>query len=262
MTPAYVGERRPGRPVSSETQDSVWGIARANFPGPMSTSAEAVRDLFDRKSGRFSAGYDRGGVFAARPRMFVEALSEFRSPPAAILDFGCGTGHIAQALSQTGYRVSGCDVSAGMVAEGQHRFGDVTLTVLPAGWTRLPYADGTFEVAVASSVLEYVEDLSHVLGELARVLKTGGLFLATVPNLRHPRRWVEAASARALTWAPVNALAEAVPKVALHARYLRTSRNRFPAAGWAVTFAAAGFAVRSTRLAASPMLELFVLERR
>jgi len=226
----------------------------------MTRASEAVRDLFDRKATRFSQGYDQGGALAARPRLFLEALKEAAPPPRAVLDFGCGTGHIAAALSGAGYTVSGCDLSAGMIAEGRERFPDVAFSELAAGWTRLPYEKGAFDAAVASSVLEYVDDLPFVLGELARVLRKGGVFAATVPNLRHPRRWVEAASGRALALAPVAALAEAVPKLALHARFLRTSRNRLSAAGWAVSFAAAGFAVKEVRPATSPMLSLFVLQ--
>jgi len=227
----------------------------------MTRPAEAVRDLFDRKATRFSDGYDKGGLLAARPRLFVDALATVCPPPRRVLDFGCGTGHVAAALATAGYEVSGCDLSTGMLAEGQSRFPAVAFTALTPGWTRLPYDDGQFDAVVASSVLEYVDDVARVLGEIGRVVRPGGFFLPTVPNLRHPRRWIEAASARALTRPSVAALAEAVPKLALHARFLRTSRNRLSAAGWAVTFAAAGFTVGAVRPGASPMLELFVLTR-
>jgi len=227
----------------------------------MTRPAEAVRDLFGRKATRFSDGYDKGGLLSARPRLFAEALGEVCPAPCRVLDFGCGTGHVAAALADAGYVVSGCDLSTGMLAEGQRRFPSVSFTALTPGWTELPYEDGHFDAVVASSVLEYVDDVATVLGEIGRILRPGGFFLPTVPNLRHPRRWVEAASARSLALPFVAAVAEAVPKLALHARFLRTSRNRLSAAGWAVTFAAAGFTVGAVRPGASPMLELFVLAR-
>jgi 2-polyprenyl-6-hydroxyphenyl methylase/3-demethylubiquinone-9 3-methyltransferase len=48
--------------------------------------------------------------------------------------------------------------------------------------SRLPVEDGSLDGVLCSSVLEYVDDPCICLAEFARVLKTGGLLLASVPN--------------------------------------------------------------------------------
>ena len=51
---------------------------------------------------------------------------------------------------------------------------------------RLPFTDGSFDKIICSEVLEHIPDYRAALGEIARVLKPGGLFCASVP-----RRWPE-----------------------------------------------------------------------
>ena len=52
---------------------------------------------------------------------------------------------------------------------------------------QLPFEAGTFDRIVCSEVLEHVPDPDVVLAEIARVLKPGGIFVASVP-----RYWTEA----------------------------------------------------------------------
>lgn len=47
--------------------------------------------------------------------------------------------------------------------------------------TRLPMADGTYDVVIANHVLEHIDDDRQALRELFRVLRPGGLALLTVP---------------------------------------------------------------------------------
>ncbi len=49
----------------------------------------------------------------------------------------------------------------------------------------IPYEDAAFDVAVADNVLEHLQDPSAVFGEIHRVLKPGGTFLAKTPNRWH-----------------------------------------------------------------------------
>jgi SAM-dependent methyltransferase len=48
--------------------------------------------------------------------------------------------------------------------------------------TRLPFADGTFDVVVTSEVLEHIQDDVTAISELHRVLKPGGTLGVTVPT--------------------------------------------------------------------------------
>ncbi len=54
--------------------------------------------------------------------------------------------------------------------------------VLRGDATRLPFADGSFDGVITSEVLEHIQDDVAALAEMARVLRPGGVFAATVPS--------------------------------------------------------------------------------
>src|SRR5581483_8341823 len=47
---------------------------------------------------------------------------------------------------------------------------------------RLPFPEETFDVVVASDVIEHVQDAGAVVAEAARVLRRGGLLFLATPN--------------------------------------------------------------------------------
>lgn len=47
-----------------------------------------------------------------------------------------------------------------------------------------PVADGAYDAAFANYVLEHVPDVSRAAGEIARVLRPGGVFVTSFPNPR------------------------------------------------------------------------------
>ena len=46
----------------------------------------------------------------------------------------------------------------------------------------IPYADETFDVVFSNCVIEHITDACQFFGEVRRVLKPNGLFLAKTPN--------------------------------------------------------------------------------
>lgn len=157
-----------------------------------------------------------------------------------LLDFGCASGSIAGALGRRGFDVVGCDISLAMIAEATSRHGEAALFQHVDG--RLPFEQDRFDVVIAISVLEYVQDAS-VLSDLVRVLRPGGTFFVTVPNPHHPARWLEAAVRRVIP-GPVARSAERLggvgAKVSSYQRYLAASRRRPGPAKWRSDLAALG----------------------
>ena len=97
-----------------------------------------------------------------------------------ILDAGCGSGPLAEALREKGAVVSGFDASAAMVDLARQRLGgDADVRVADLG-EPLPFSDDEFDVVVASLVLHYLEDWAGPLAELRRVLKPGGRLIVSV----------------------------------------------------------------------------------
>jgi SAM-dependent methyltransferase len=54
-----------------------------------------------------------------------------------------------------------------------------------ADLAQLPFADGTFDIAISSHVAEHLAQPERVFGELARVIKPGGRLLILTPNRWH-----------------------------------------------------------------------------
>jgi len=98
-----------------------------------------------------------------------------------VLDYGCGFGHSYQRqLVGAVKRYVGADVSS-MAVENAHQKGLEVVPVNPVnGTVHLP--SSTFDGAVCSEVIEHLFDPLSAAREIYRVLKPGGVLVATVRN--------------------------------------------------------------------------------
>ncbi|MEY2711620.1 MAG: class I SAM-dependent methyltransferase [Actinobacteria bacterium] len=113
-------------------------------------------------------------------------------PGAMFLDAGAGFGRHAFEAARKGATVFALDWAQEEVVGTRNTFGamieareipDVTYGgALRGDATRLPFADGTFDVVVTSEVLEHIQDDVTAISELHRVLKPGGTLGVTVPT--------------------------------------------------------------------------------
>ena len=96
-----------------------------------------------------------------------------------ILDAGCGSGPLFEALRDRGALVAGVDNSAGMLELARRRLGsDASLQVADLA-SPLPFSDSAFDDVVASLVLHYLEDWGPTLAEFRRVLAPGGRLIVS-----------------------------------------------------------------------------------
>lgn len=89
---------------------------------------------------------------------------------AKVLDVGCGTSPYRTWLPQE------CQYT-GMDIEGARAAPDITVKN-GAAW---PVTDGAFDAVLCNQVLEHAQDVPHLLAEIRRVLKPGGLVVLSVP---------------------------------------------------------------------------------
>jgi SAM-dependent methyltransferase len=139
--------------------------------------------------------------FRGRRRVLVDLLRHYaagRKAPLRILDFGCGTGGNSSSYAPFGL-VCGIEPDPGAVHLAGRRAGS---TLCRASGTELPFPPGSFDVVVASDVLEHIDDDARAVREITRVLRPGGAFIFSVPAhpwlfgphdaaLFHRRRYVE-----------------------------------------------------------------------
>lgn len=227
--------------------------------------ASEVKRLFNTRAATWSALYAPGGSFIGRLTLFSGVLGQHVPAGGRVLDLGCGTGEIARAAAAAGLRVTGCDISELMLSSAisQDHRGTVEWVSLDPRWRRLPFSAGTFDAVVAASVLEYIDEPWVVLSECARVLRPGGLLACTVPDPRHPVRWLESLAA-ACARRPVASIAsDRRPRLENYFTYLQTSRQRHMASWWRGTAERAGLrpvpcCVHTSRYS---RLRLFTFER-
>lgn len=120
-------------------------------------------------------------------RKRAEFVAGHHPPPARVLDVGCGTGALAERLAARGYEVAGVDPSAQMLEVMRRRAPQVE--AVHAGGEELPFADGDFDLALTVATLHHVaapEAVRAVLGEMARVVRSGGHVLIWDHNPRNP----------------------------------------------------------------------------
>jgi SAM-dependent methyltransferase len=114
----------------------------------------------------------------------VAFLTQRLPAGGSVLDLACGTGRISVPLSQHGYVVSGIDISQRALEvarrEGpglEFRHGD--LRELP--WPDESF-DGVINLWTAFGYYETADEDERALGEVARVLRQGGVFIIDTVN--------------------------------------------------------------------------------
>ena len=108
-----------------------------------------------------------------------------------ILDVGCGDGRLGRAIRANcpNIVIHGCDLSTAALtrSEGLDR-----QYVVDLNWEALPEPGESFDLVIASEVIEHLIMPDRVLEELTRLLKKGGHLLLTVPNVAFWRFRVQA----------------------------------------------------------------------
>jgi 2-polyprenyl-3-methyl-5-hydroxy-6-metoxy-1,4-benzoquinol methylase len=113
-------------------------------------------------------------------------------PGTKMIDVGAGAGRHSFEAYRRGADITAFDMSEtdmadvatmfeAMAAEGEAP-ADARAQAVVGDALALPYADGTFDVVIASEILEHVPADDGAIAELVRVLKPGGTLAVSVPR--------------------------------------------------------------------------------
>jgi len=177
----------------------------AGGEAPPTAPRSYVENLFDDYAGNFDAHLVGRLRYQAHRQLIDRLLAVEPGPFACALDLGCGTGLCGPLVRPAAQRLTGIDLSAGMLAKA----GEL------GAYDRLEKADAVawlgetqerHDLVLAADVFIYVGDLDPVFAGVRRVIEQGGVFCFSVeagasgdggfrllPSLRyaHSRRYVE-----------------------------------------------------------------------
>jgi SAM-dependent methyltransferase len=140
--------------------------------------AALIRDSYLGEDVRESAERFRASAEFAD----VKGLLGAHIRESKILDLGAGTGIASYALARSGAKIVYAlepDESSQIGRGAINRLGlNLPIKVLNAFGEEIPLPDAEVDIVYARQVLHHAQDLAQVLRECARVLKSGGLFLA------------------------------------------------------------------------------------
>jgi ubiquinone/menaquinone biosynthesis C-methylase UbiE len=151
----------PGRRIAAAT-----GIAGMSYANP--------------------AGYERFmGRWSAR---LAPAFLRFAGVGGSrnVLDVGCGTGSLSRALISSGksIRATGIDPAAQYIAFARAAVRHPRAQFLVGAAEALPFADGSFDAALALLVLQDFGDPARAVREMTRVTRVGGVVAACLWDFR------------------------------------------------------------------------------
>lgn len=141
--------------------------------GALDADVSAVPRDVPERAARYDAWYATplGRAMDAAESRAVLALADPR-PGERALDAGCGTGLYTRRLAAHGATVTGVDLDPEMLAAA--RLKAPLATLAEGDVTALPFADATFDLSLAVTLLCFIEDPQRTVDELVRVTRPGG----------------------------------------------------------------------------------------
>jgi len=137
----------------------------------------------------WSPSYDQtlNPVLALEQRLLLLELGHLSGQ--RLLDAGCGTGRWMDLARERGALAAGIDITPKILTEAARKPG-VQGRIAEADTACLPFAAGSFSLAVCAFVFGYVERQEETIRELARVVKPGGrIILSDLHPEALRRRW-------------------------------------------------------------------------
>lgn len=151
------------------------------------------RELWEANAGWWQEGFTEGADAEYVEQILPWIASQLRGA-RRVLDVGCGEGQVTRTAKRlrTVRFAAGVDPTWAQLQVARHRRGGVVFGRAEAA--ALPFANCSFDAAVACLVFEHIEDVDAAIAEVSRILVPGGrfLFLLNHPLLQTPGSgWID-----------------------------------------------------------------------
>jgi len=171
-----------------------FGYVRCTACGLVQMNPQPVKDeIIARYSSVFANDYlqyelENEAAFLKLQQLALEDSDFYKQEKAlmlrakdgpSVLDVGCATGALLESLRDRGWRVTGVEISACSQYARDERKLDVRN--LPLEENKFP--DESFDVVLASHLIEHLNDPFSFLAETFRILKSGGYVYISTPNI-------------------------------------------------------------------------------
>ena len=146
----------------------------------MTKDWEKLADWYDRKQGEQGDRWHRTLIDPA----LLKVMGKCRGKE--VLDLGCGSGYLSRRLARSGAKVTAVDATSRMIKNARaHDPGNLLeIRYIHADASKLDrVSSSSFDLVFANMSLMDIEDAGGAIGEVSRVLRRGGRFVA---SLSHP----------------------------------------------------------------------------
>jgi SAM-dependent methyltransferase len=141
----------------------------------MSTPIANLSELYERHH----ANARNHGAFVFVPERIPFFKRALGAPGKRILDLGCRSGAVAQHFVE-GNEVVGLDVDRNALEDAEKLGIETVVADVEA---TLPFHDQSFDAVIAGELLEHVRFPENVVADALRLLRPGGIFVGSVPNM-------------------------------------------------------------------------------
>jgi 2-polyprenyl-3-methyl-5-hydroxy-6-metoxy-1,4-benzoquinol methylase len=150
-----------------------------------------LEEYFNERAKEFSERYLKRQEFEERYRVFERNIDGVFNRVSATgclgLDIGCGNGILSRIAATRGCQIIGIDQSIFMInlakeEAKKENLSNLTHYIHSKFPCDLENFYGKFSLVIASSVLEYMDDVPIALIKINQVLKGNGFLLVSIPN--------------------------------------------------------------------------------
>ncbi len=154
----------------------------------MSSHNEIIRESFTTQAETFAAN----PWITNEERISRLVAAACLAGNERVLDIATGPGYIAEAFARAAREVVGLDLTAAMLAIAEERTrqrGITNISFRTGDAQNLPFESGEFDVVVCRLALHHVQSPAKVVGEMARVCRSGGtVLIEDIYASEHPER--------------------------------------------------------------------------